>query len=189
MTVLDSPKTTPGFSPADLFARLSPLGLALSNERVLVWVNDSFAAMFGFRAEELTGQSFALLFPTPSEFERIGQRMLITMQGCGVYQDERLMRCRNGQLQWFRVHGQATHIDAPFREAAWVFEPLVSGGEPETLTPREREVLVALAAGQTAKECAKTLNLSPRTVEKLRARLRQRYGVHNAAGLIGRVLG
>lgn len=189
MTVLDSPKTTPGFSPADVFARLSPLGLAMSSERVLVWVNDSFATMFGFRTEELVGQSFALLFPTASEFDRIGQRMLAAMSGCGIYQDERLMRCRNGHLRRFRVHGHATHIDAPFREAAWVFEPLVSGGEPETLTPREREVLVALAAGQTAKECAKLLCLSPRTVEKLRARLRQRYGVRNAAGLIGRVMG
>ena len=189
MTVTESPKTTPGFSPADLFAQLSPLGLAISSERVLVWVNEGFATMFGFRPDELVGQSFALLFPTACEFERIGHRMLTAMNGCGIYQDERLMRCRDGHLQRFRVHGHAAHIDAPFREVAWVFEPLEYGGEPETLTPREREVLVALAAGQTAKECAKSLALSPRTVEKLRARLRQRYGVHNAAGLIGRVLG
>ncbi|CAN5197466.1 LuxR C-terminal-related transcriptional regulator [soil metagenome] len=189
MTVADSPKTTPGFSPADVFAQLSPLGLAMSSERVLVWVNDSFASMFGFRADELAGQSFSVLFPTASEFERIGQRMMRSMHGCGTYQDERLMRCRDGHLKRFRVHGHARDLDAPFRQAAWVFEPLECGGEPETLTPREREVLVALAAGQTAKECAKSLSLSPRTVEKLRARLRQRYGVHNAAGLIGRVLG
>ncbi|MDN3919286.1 helix-turn-helix transcriptional regulator [Roseateles violae] len=189
MNAIESPKTTPGFSPAELFAALSPLGLALSRDRVLLWVNEAFAAMFGYRAEELVGQSFALLFATESEFRRIGLRIQAEMQGSGSYRDERLMRCRDGRLQWFRVHGHARDIDAPFREAAWVFEPLISGCEPEKLTPREREVLVALAAGQTAKECAKTLELSPRTIEKLRARLRRRYGVNNATALVGRVRG
>lgn len=184
-----SPKITPGFSPAETFASLSPLGLALSRDRVLHWVSESFAAMFGFNPDELVGQSFSLLYPTTSEFERVGLRGQTAMRACGSYQDERLMRRRDGGTQWFRVHGQTRDMSAPFAEAAWIFQPLHTDCGPDPLTPREREVLNAMAAGQTAKECARTLSLSPRTVEKLRARLRQRYGVHNAAGLMGRVLG
>lgn len=190
MNAATSPKTTPGFSPAETFAALSPLGLALSRERVLTWVNPGFAAMFGYEPEALVGQSFALLFPTETEFKRIGQRIQTAMSGCGRYQDERLMRCRDGRLQWFRVHGHARDPSAPFFEAAWTFERVFTRHcDSEALTPREREVLTAMAAGQTAKESAKLLGLSPRTVEKLRAGLRQRYDVHNAAALVGRVLG
>lgn len=188
MSAAPSPKTTPGFSPAETFAALCPLGLALSSERVLTWVNDGFAAMFGYTPEELSGQSFALLFPTELEFRRIGPRIQAAMLGSGSYRDERLMRHRDGSMRWFRVHGQARHLNAPFLEAAWTFEAIPGGGDADTLSPREREVLMAMASGQTAKECAQQLGLSPRTVEKLRAKLRQRYGVHNAAGLLGRLM-
>lgn len=189
MNDIDSRMNTPGFSPAERFAAMSPLGLAMSRDRVLIWVNERFAAMFGFSTQELAGQSFAVLFPSEAEFKRIGLRMQTAMLGCGTYQDERLMRRRDGRLQWIRVHGHATDPTEPFREAAWVFETMSTGVEPDTLTPREREVLAALTAGLTAKECAKSLGISPRTVEKLSARLRQHYGVHTSAGLIARVLG
>lgn len=184
-----SPRTTPGFSPAEAFAALSPLGLALARERRLVWVNEAFAAMFGYAREALLGQSFCMLFATQAEFERIGERLSATLQQQGSYRDERLMRRRDGLMQWFRVHGHTADREAPLQEVAWVFEPLQSGVEPEGLSPREREVLAGMIGGQSAKECARVLGLSPRTVEKLRGRLRQRYGVHKATALMGRALG
>lgn len=189
MHASDSPRITPGFSPADAFAALSPLGLALAQQRQLVWVNEAFATMFGYTREALTGQSFRLLFATDAEFERIGQRLQACLRESGSYRDERLMRRRDGLMQWFRVHGHTREREDPLREVAWVFEPLLSGVEPDGLTPREREVLAGMMGGQTAKEAARQLGLSPRTVEKLRARLRQRFGVHRATALMGRTLG
>lgn len=47
----------------------------------------------------------------------------------------------------------------------------------ETLTPREREVLEGLAAGQTNKMIALTHGISPRTVEIHRANMMERLGV------------
>src|SRR6218665_108995 len=185
----DSPRMTPGLSPAEAFAALSPLGLALAHERRLVWVNEAFASMFGYAREDLIGQSFMLLFATRTEFDRIGQRLHDTLQREGSYRDERLMKRRGGLMQWFRVHGHTSEREAPLREVAWVFEPLHSGVEPDGLTPREREVLAGMVGGQTAKEAARLLGLSPRTVETLRARLRQRFGVHRATALMGRTLG
>ena len=56
------------------------------------------------------------------------------------------------------------------------------------LTPREREVLAQIAAGATNKEAARTLRISPRTVEVHRARIMEKLGARNAADLVRIVL-
>jgi DNA-binding CsgD family transcriptional regulator len=62
-----------------------------------------------------------------------------------------------------------------------------TGADIAKLAPRERNVLADMKLGLSAKESARKLGISPRTVEKHRARLRQRYGVRNAASLISRI--
>lgn len=52
------------------------------------------------------------------------------------------------------------------------------------LTPREREVLTALVAGQTNKVIARALGISPRTVEAHRATMMDRLGVRSLAEAI-----
>jgi FixJ family two-component response regulator len=54
----------------------------------------------------------------------------------------------------------------------------------ETLTPREREVLVLIAAGQSNKEAGRELGISPRTIEVHRARIMEKLGAKNAADLV-----
>jgi FixJ family two-component response regulator len=56
----------------------------------------------------------------------------------------------------------------------------------ERLSPREREVLALVMAGQTNKEIARALALSPRTVETHRANLSAKLEVHSLAQLIWR---
>jgi DNA-binding NarL/FixJ family response regulator len=51
------------------------------------------------------------------------------------------------------------------------------------LTPREREVLQALAQGQSTKEIAFSLELSPKTVETHRMHLMSKLQVTNLADL------
>jgi two-component system response regulator NreC len=53
-----------------------------------------------------------------------------------------------------------------------------------TLTEREREVLQLLAEGQTGREIAEVLVLSPATVERHRANLMAKLGLHSRAELI-----
>jgi len=57
------------------------------------------------------------------------------------------------------------------------------------LTPREREVLELLVAGQTSKEIATALDVSVRTVEGHRRRVFSKMHVSSAAQLVGTVLG
>ena len=60
-------------------------------------------------------------------------------------------------------------------------EPAQSSGE--SLTPRERDVLVEIAQGHTNKEIAATLGVSVRTVESHRESLLKKLGVKGTAGL------
>ncbi len=53
----------------------------------------------------------------------------------------------------------------------------------ETLTPRERDVLIEIARGATNKEIAATLGLSVRTIESHRESLLKKLGVRGTAGL------
>ena len=52
------------------------------------------------------------------------------------------------------------------------------------LTPRQRTVLKLMAEGKSTKQLAKALQLSPKTVEFHRARLMERLGIYDVAGLV-----
>ena len=130
-------------------ASLSPLGLMMSSRRQIVLCNTAFAHIFGHEIHEMQGASLAMLYPSQDEFERIGQRGWQVMATQGQYQDERLMRRRDGSLIWVRVHGRAADLTDAFETASWVFEPLSAVADAERLTPREREVLAGMAKGHS----------------------------------------
>lgn len=168
---------------------LAPAALCVTQRRVIACCNPAFAALFGYAAAALAGQSIAWLYPSTQEFRRTGERGYPQMQRGGHYRDERLMRRRDGTLFWCRVSGQAADPRAPARQAVWMFEPLGHPGPPtEQLSPREREVVARLAQGLSSKEIARQLGLSPRTVEMHRARLLRKLGVRSTALLLAKLV-
>ena len=52
------------------------------------------------------------------------------------------------------------------------------------LTGRECDVLMGIMAGETSKEAARHLNISPRTIELHRARIMKKFGVKHSADLV-----
>lgn len=54
----------------------------------------------------------------------------------------------------------------------------------DPLTPRQREILQLLAEGKSAKQVARALNLSVKTIESHRAAIAERLGIHDFAGLV-----
>lgn len=56
-------------------------------------------------------------------------------------------------------------------------------GEDHGLTKRQAEILRLVASGRTTKEIARSLGISPKTVEFHRARLMERLGVHEVTAL------
>jgi PAS domain S-box-containing protein len=167
---------------------LAPVGLCASCHRVIRLCNEKFAAIFGYRADELVGRSLEMLYPSRHEFEAIGARGLPIMQATGEYSDHRIMRRRSGELFWCHVSGRALDRTDPFAYAVWAFED-ISRDRPVSvrLTPREREIAALLATGKTSKQIGKELGISPRTVELYRARLLKKYDAHTPGELIARL--
>lgn len=54
----------------------------------------------------------------------------------------------------------------------------------ESLSPREREVMMLVVEGRSSSEIADALHLSPKTVETHRSRLMEKLGVENVIGLV-----
>jgi PAS domain S-box-containing protein len=49
----------------------APMGLALTEQRVIRSCNQTFADMFGYTKAQLIGQSFRLLYGTDQEFHQV----------------------------------------------------------------------------------------------------------------------
>jgi PAS domain S-box-containing protein len=169
---------------------LAPVGLCISRSRIIQRCNTAFAAMFGYEHHELKGSSLEILYPSPNEFENIGAHGLSVMKMTGVYSDERIMRHYNGELFWCHVAGRSLERDNPFVCAVWMFEDISNRRiVSRNLTTREREIVRQLAAGQSTKQIARTLGVSPRTIDGHRARIIRKVGAKSASDLIAKVIG
>lgn len=168
----------------------APVGLCVSRDRIIQHCNQAFAEMFGYRPEELIGQSLACIYPSTNEFEHIGQRGYPVMKETGLYRDDRIMRHRSNKLFWCHVAGRSLDREDPFACAVWMFED-ISERRPVigNLTTREREIAQFLVTGKTSKQIARQIGLSPRTVEAHRARLMKKLGVASHTEMISRLVG
>ena len=63
-------------------------------------------------------------------------------------------------------------------------QPVPAGALLELLSEREREILPLVAAGQSSAAIARTLYLSPKTVETYRSRMRRKLGLSDLAALV-----
>lgn len=170
--------------------RQAPVGMCVSQHRIIHACNESLAKMFGYQAGELIGQSFRVLYPTLDEFERTGARIVPIMSANGYYSDERIMKRADQELFWCHVSGRALIHDDPHAAGIWTFEDL-SAKRPVTaeLTPREREIAALLVEGKTSKLIARQVGLSPRTVEMHRARLMRKFSAATSSELVHRLVG
>lgn len=64
-----------------------------------------------------------------------------------------------------------------------LIEPFATPDDPH-VTPREADIVSSLASGLSAKETARALNLSPRTVEHRIDALKRRFGARNVTHLV-----
>lgn len=174
----------------EIIFRHAPVGMCVSQRRIIHACNDALASMFGYQASELVGQSFRVLYPTLDEFERTGARIVPIMSANGYYSDERIMKRANQELFWCHVSGRALIHDDPHAAGIWTFEDL-SAKRPVTaeLTPREREIAALLVEGKTSKLIARQIGLSPRTVEMHRARLMRKFSAATSSELVHRLVG
>lgn len=62
--------------------------------------------------------------------------------------------------------------------------PPSEGVAAAVLTPRQRQILILIAQGQSTKQIAYALQVSVKTVETHRSLLMERLGIHDLAGLV-----
>ncbi|WP_296762179.1 PAS and helix-turn-helix domain-containing protein [Sediminimonas sp.] len=172
------------------FARLAfdaaPVGLVLTEARVIRACNATFAAMTGHSESALRDRSFRVLYTSDDEFHRVRDIGIELLRRDGAYSDERLLRRADGGAVWCRFRARTLTPENPLARVVMSFASIAPRDGPP-LSPRERDVVSGLARGQTSKEIARALGLSPRTVEDVRARLLKKYGVRNAALLLARL--
>ncbi|MBA5688800.1 PAS and helix-turn-helix domain-containing protein [Rugamonas apoptosis] len=168
----------------------APVGMCISENRVIQACNEALAAMFGYPRAALQGLSFRALYPTMDEFLRTGDRIIPIMNAKGRYSDERIMRRANDELFWCHVTGHALKANEPLGPGIWTFED-VSEKRPVTaeLTAREREIAALLVEGKTSKVIARQVDLSPRTVEMHRAKLMRKFGAATSSELVHKLVG
>lgn len=169
---------------------MAPVGLLVSQQRIITFCNQALHEIFGYAQKALTGLSLETLYPSHGEFEHIGERAFQIMQKTGFYSDDRIMKKAQGELFWCHVTGRTLNRRDPFAMAVWVFED-ISATRPVTveLTKREREISQLLVTGKSSKQIALDFGVSHRTIEAHRARLMRKYSVKTSSELIARLLG
>lgn len=176
-------------NPESIGFENAPTGIAVTRHRIIERCNIRFCEVFGYRRPELEGHSLAKLYPSSEEFQRIGAIGLERMSETGRYDDERIMKRKNGQHFWCRVRGQSLTPEDPFAHAVWSFADISPTRPVVRLTRREREIAMLLTEGRTSKEIGALLNISPRTVEAHRSRLLAKLKARNSSELIARLTG
>ncbi|MEX0407721.1 LuxR C-terminal-related transcriptional regulator [Aquibium sp. LZ166] len=167
----------------------APVGIVLTENRIIRECNLTFAQIFGYEREELLDQSFAFLYPTYEEFLRIRDVGVEPLRRTNQYSDERIMARKDQSLFWCRVRGHSFTRDEPLARAVWSFADLSASRPIVQLTTRERQIVMHLGEGRTSKEIARLLTISPRTVEAHRARLLKKYCASNVAELLASLSG
>jgi len=176
---------TPTQDLAELAYECAPIGLVVTESRIIRACNPAFAEMFGYVREELVDRSFAILYPSFEEFVRIRDVGVEPLKRNNRYSDERIMARKDGSLFWCRVRGRSlTRDDDPLRRAVWSVADLSETRSVIDLSTRERQIVMHLGEGRTSKEIARMLSISPRTVEAYRARLLRKCGAANVAELL-----
>ncbi|MFT5787427.1 MAG: PAS domain S-box-containing protein [Ascidiaceihabitans sp.] len=165
----------------------APIGMAVSNHRVLSVCNTLFAEMLGYQRNDLVGQSFRILYPSHAEFDRVRDIGLKMMEEHGSYSDERMMQRKDGVPVWCRFRARTLTPSDPLAHLVMSFAQIRDQVDGAQLTKREREVLSWLSRGQTSKEIGRELGLSPRTIEDVRARLLRKFEVKNTSELLSRM--
>jgi PAS domain S-box-containing protein len=162
----------------------APIGIVMTESRIIRTCNPAFAEMFRYAREELIEQSFAMLYPSFEEFTRIGPVGVEPLRLVNRYSDERIMARKGGQLFWCRVRGRTLTREDPLARAVWSFADLSDMRPISAMTVRERQIVMHLGEGRTSKEIARLLSISPRTVEAYRARLLRKFRAVNVAELV-----
>jgi len=171
--------------------RESPVAHLMVRYRRIIEVNAALERLFGFDRNDLIGRSVQRLYPSITDFKRLGETCEAQMRetGATAWEDERFMQTRGAEVFWVRARGVTLSLEDPFALMIWAFDRVDERHYRSVrLTPREREIAPLIGQGLTSRMIGHRLGISTRTVETHRARLMKKFGVHNTAELVSQIV-
>ena len=106
------------------------VGIVKVKDSKIVWSNPAFAAMFGYSAEELLGQSPRIFYASDQEYREYGETALSVLQSGQTYRTETLQCHKDGTLGWYSINVRS--LDGESREALALFIDITKRKEFET---------------------------------------------------------
>ena len=169
----------------DLIAfQQAPIGLVMADQRIIVACNETFCAISGYRKDELIGMSFEMLYTSAKEFEAVRNIGVAALLESGAYSDQRILKKKDGSLVWCRFRAHTLTPESPLSRTVLSYAVIGKPDASQSLTNRERDVVLGLTRGKTSKEIAAQLGLSPRSVEDVRYRLLKKFGAKSTNDLL-----
>ena len=189
-------------APLPALIELSTMAMCVTNPRLhdnpVVACNQAFTDLTGYTIDDIVGQNCRFLSradPHPEIAEKIGQSVrekrgvlfeVVNYKKDGTAFRNAVMVApmfdENGEVSFFlgsQVEIPEPKIDSGMAERRAAAQQRIAG-----LTPRQREILELMAAGQLNKQIAYALDLSEKTVKMHRALLLQRLGVATSADAV-----
>ncbi len=92
----------------------SPIGIGVTEDRIMKWANEAWYEMFGFESEdEVVGQSARIVYPSDAEYERVGELLYQSLHTGQVTSVDTTFRRKDGSL--FDGHIRMKSFDSPNR--------------------------------------------------------------------------
>jgi PAS domain S-box-containing protein len=91
----------------DVILKSALVGISFAINRRHLWVNDTFARMLGYEAQELMGKESSVHFPDRKAWEAFGAEAYPVLAAGKPFTAERLMKRKDGSHFWCQVMGNA----------------------------------------------------------------------------------
>lgn len=107
------------------------IGIMLIEDRNIVSCNRKCEQLFGFDAEELTGQSTRILYASEGDYESIGATAYPELGKHGVFCGEARFRRSDGEILWCRLSARLIEPDDPSGPSVWLMDDITPHKEAE----------------------------------------------------------
>ncbi len=95
------------------------VGITYNVGRHIVWLNDKYAEMTGWRRDELIGQSSRIFYESEQAWLDDGAAINAALATQGQYSSERLIRRRDGRAFWALLAGRCVEEGRPEGGVIW----------------------------------------------------------------------
>ncbi|MCG2575450.1 PAS domain S-box protein [Dechloromonas sp. XY25] len=97
------------------------IGITYTSNRVLRFVNQTFADMVGRDRAEMIGHSSQIYYPDEESWRQTGDLAYPVLARGEPYAGERRLKRKNGETFWAQIYGKCVYPSDPARGVIWTF--------------------------------------------------------------------